>query len=306
MNFTLVKPEMLGLLFVIPLLILIHFVSLKMRKKNVVKFANFDAMSKIKGIDFYSKNIVGLIISILIVLLLVLAASGLGVQKGLTSSAFSFVIAIDNSQSMGANDLVPTRLAVAKELSQNFVSNSPKGTNMDIVSFSGAAVNEQDLTSDKDLLNRGIQNIELSSIGGTDVYSVIALATGLLNKEENKAIILLSDGQINTGNISEAISLAVGNKIIINTLAIGTQKGGETTYGFSKLDEGSLKSLAFSTQGKYFDVTNRDELEGAFKEISGMKFKNVIIDLSSYLLMIAIALFAIEFILINTRFRAIP
>jgi len=306
MGIVVVKPEMLSLLFVIPLLILIHFVSLRLRSKSVVKFANFEAISKIKGVDFYSKNIVILILSILTVIFLVLAASGLGMQKGLTSSSFSFVIAIDNSQSMSANDFLPTRLDAAKELSEEFVSSLPAGTEMAIVSFSGAAFTEQEMTSDKDLLNSGISNIDLSSVGGTDVYSVVALAAGLLSKKENKAMIFLSDGQINAGNLSDAISFAIENKMIVNSMGIGTVAGGETAYGFSKLDENTLKSLSFGTQGKYFNATNRAELESAFKELYGIKLKNIVTDLSSYLLMIALALFAIEFILINTRLIALP
>jgi hypothetical protein len=34
-----------------------HFVFLKTRKRIALKFANFEAISRINGIDFFSKNI---------------------------------------------------------------------------------------------------------------------------------------------------------------------------------------------------------------------------------------------------------
>ena len=51
------NPSYLFLLFFIPLIILFHFVGLSRKRKNALKFANFEAISKIKGIDLYSKNI---------------------------------------------------------------------------------------------------------------------------------------------------------------------------------------------------------------------------------------------------------
>src|SRR6056297_992390 len=131
-----VRPEFLLFLLAIPLIVLIHFYSLKTSKKKAMKFANFEAIGRVKGIDLFSKNIVILIISLLIVLFIGLAVSGITLHYRAESSSFSFVIAIDSSSSMEADDFSPNRLEVAKSTAINFIEKSPISTRIGIISFS--------------------------------------------------------------------------------------------------------------------------------------------------------------------------
>ena len=57
-EFTFLHPKFLFFLFAIPILFVIHFLSLTNRKKVALKFANFNAIARIQGIDFFSKNLV--------------------------------------------------------------------------------------------------------------------------------------------------------------------------------------------------------------------------------------------------------
>ena len=45
------KPIFLFYLLFIPFLILAHIISLRLRRKKALRFANFDAIDKIRGID---------------------------------------------------------------------------------------------------------------------------------------------------------------------------------------------------------------------------------------------------------------
>jgi Ca-activated chloride channel family protein len=299
MNISFTHPIYLLFLFGIPLLIFFHFFGLKNLRGRSLKFANFEAIARVKGIDLYSKNIFLLIFDILFIVLLVLALSGLTVHREIEASSFSFVLAIDNSESMSAIDILPNRLEAAKETAIKFIDSLPFESYVAILSFSGDSKVEQALTTNKQEIKYAIENIEISDIKGTDIFEAVSNSIKLLSREKNKAIILLSDGQINIGGVIEAIDYAKFNGVLIHTMSIGSVEGGETSYGFSKLDEDSLKSLAYNTEGKYFNVNNKEELSNSFSQLSGVTKKLGSIDLSPYLIIILILLFIVKQFLIS-------
>lgn len=292
------NPLYLSFLFAILVLIFLHFYGLKNMKGRALKFANFEAIARIKGIDLYSKNILLLIFNILFVILLVFALSGLTLHKEVYSSSFSFIIAIDNSGSMSASDISPNRLSAAKEIATNFVDSLPYESYVGIISFSGETINEKGITKNKQEIKQTIENIELSSVGGTDIFEPVSNAVKLFGGEKNKALILLSDGQINTGSVNEAADYAKFNEMIVHTIGVGTVGGGNASYGLSKLDENSLKSLAYNSGGEYLNAENKEEIASSFNQLVGVTRKLGSIDLSSYLISSAIVLFVVkEFLL---------
>ena len=299
-------PDYLLLLFIIPVLIFIHFLAINLKRSQALKFANFDAIARIKGVDLYSKNITVLIFNIFIVFLIVFSVAGMILKTEGSLSPFSFVIAIDSSQSMEANDIKPSRLEAAKEESLAFINLVPLGTRIGVVSFSGNAQIVQTITSDKNLVNTAIKSIIVQSTGGTDITEAVITSANLLEGEEKKAIILLSDGQLNVGDLEDAINYAKKYSAFVHTIAIGTTIGGETSYGLSKLDEDSLKSIAYNTQGIFSSVEDKEDLMRAFREIADVKLGEVSVNLSDYLLFASLFLVVFVYILNNTRFRVFP
>jgi len=302
MIFTFSHPMYLFLLLIIPLIFIIHFYSLGNRKRVALKFANFDAIARIKGIDFFSKNITILFLSLFIVLLITFAISGFTVHVFKEASSFSFVIAIDSSQSMEADDMLPSRLEVSKQTAIDFINTAPIGGKIGIVSFAGGSYIDQDLSTDKEEIKTSIDGIILSTFGGTDLYEAIITSSNLLQNEKNKAIILLSDGQINVGTVEDAVDYANKNNIIVHTIAIGTKEGGITGYGISKLDEDSLKALSYNTGGEHFNAEDKKILSQSFLDVLKLTRKSVSIDFTNYLLIFALAIFIFKFFLINTRY----
>lgn len=299
MYITFEKIYYLYFLFSIPLFILFHFYNLNKPKKNSLKFANFEAIARIKGIDLYSKDLKKLFLNIIIISLLTLSLSGLNIHKEMNASDFSFIIAIDASQSMSATDLNPTRLETAKKSAIEFIKTLPPESKVGVVSFIGNTYIEEDLTKNKQELIDSIQKIEIHNFGGTDIFEAISISSYMLKGEENKAIILLSDGQLNVGNTEDIIELANKNSIVIHTLGIGTVEGGNTAYGLSTLDEKILKSIAYNTKGEYFKITNKESLESSFKEIAPLTRKMGKINLSIFLGFVAIIIFFIKETLIR-------
>lgn len=292
-------PRYLFFLFGIPIFIFIHFYSLRNIKGNSVRFANFEAIARIRGIDIYSKNIFGLIFNVLMFTLLVLALSGLTINKEVKSSSFSYVIAIDSSDSMSAKDISPNRISAAKETAIDFIDSLPFNSKVAVISFSGDSKIVQELTNNKDLLKNSIQNIEISDIKGTDVNEVILNSLSILRKEENRALILLSDGQINAGDIGESIDYAKENNLIVHCFGIGSFEGGEASFGMSKLDESTLKSLSYNTNGKYFSINSGDGLKKSFEEVIVITKKLGEIRIYPYLIIGFLILFIVKEFLVS-------
>ncbi len=301
-----VQPLYLFFLFLIPIVIFLHVVTLKLAKSRALRFANFEAIGRIKGIDFFSRNLVILILNVLIIFMVAMGLSGLKVHTEIDASLHSFVVAIDNSRSMEANDLEPNRLEAAKSAALGFVDAAPIATKFGVISFSGNAFIEHDLTDKKILARNAIQEIILSDIGGTDLAEAMITSANLLNSEDSKAVILVSDGQINVGEVDLIIEYANENDVLIHSIAIGTEEGGQTSYGLSKLDEDFLKALAHNTGGSYFRASNVAELDQSFTDAIALTNKRVGIEVGDYLLMGALVLFVLSYFLMNTRFRRIP
>ncbi len=293
-------------LLAIPVVLFFHFLALSNKKKKALGFANFDAIAKITGVDFFSKNIIILVINIFMIAGIIFALSGLHLHTTAESSSFSYVIAIDSSQSMEADDLNPSRIEAAKDQAVEFIDSAPFGFKAGVVSFSGGTRIEQDLTDRKDELKNAVSKIQISSTGGTDIYEAVLTSVNLLKYEGSKAIILISDGQINVGNVDEAIDYANLNDAIVHTIGIGTESGGSTTYGFSKIDEDNLKGLAYNTGGNYTHVSSENDLQRSFSSIFKITRKKVSVDMMDYLLIFVLILLVLEFFLSNTKYINLP
>ncbi|MDP3881944.1 MAG: VWA domain-containing protein [Nanoarchaeota archaeon] len=277
-----------------------------MRKKRAMKFVNFDAVARIKGIEIYSKNITSLVMTLCILILLIFSIAGPTLEYEASTSSVAFIVAIDNSRSMEAQDFPPNRLEAAKKSAILFSSSLPAGTSMGVISFSGNSVIEQAVTRDRLLIERAISSLEFSSIGGTDTIEAVRVGTDMLNKYPKKAVVIISDGQLNVGTIEQAIDYAKEREVIVHTIAVGTKGGGQTSYGLSQVDEDSLRSLAYNTGGSFFFVSEERELSLSLRKIAEVKPGIVAMSLINYLLLISIILLFIKYALVNARLMEFP
>jgi hypothetical protein len=90
------------------------------------------------------------------------------------------IFLVDNSASMQANDLAPSRLARAKETIAEQVEQMDSSDVAMIISFANAARPEQSFTSNKQLLLEALERIQLTS-QPTALDDALVLAAGLAN-----------------------------------------------------------------------------------------------------------------------------
>jgi len=307
MEFLFLYPRFLLLLLLFPFFVFVYFFSLIYNKKKAMVFGNFAAMERFYDIEFFSKNFLALYINLIILVLLVFSLAGTSVSFEADSSSFSFVVAVDTSESMSATDVAPNRLDAAVSEARNFVDLLPIGVKVGVIGFSGDALVYQELDSSKLKAKMAISELVFGEVQGTNVYNAIVSANVLFGDEQMKSIVLISDGQLNVGDAPKIIRYMNRNNLMVNVIAVGTEEGGVTSFDtVSKADEEFLKSLAFNSGGQFFRVDDVNEMAASFGVLVDETFKEVTIDLTFYSLLIAIVLFSILWVLHNLRFKTVP
>lgn len=200
------------------------------------------------------------------------------------SEGIDIVLIIDISQSMQIQDFQPNRLEAAKDVARDFVAGRFQDR-IGLVVFSGDAYSRSPLTTDYELLNSYIDDINFDLIEnrGTAIGSALAVGTNRLTESDSKSkvMILLSDGDNTAGNIDPitAAKLAAAYDIKIYTIAIGkegkvpfgTDFFGNTRYVENTLDETNLREIAQIGNGNFYRVSDKQALETVFNEIDQLE-----------------------------------
>ncbi len=317
MYLTFARPVYLWFLLTVPILVVIHFITLGHIRRRALKFANFEAIARITGGGegyrptkgaVSNKNLALLFIRLVVLISLIFAISDTNLWYTGASSDSDFVIALDASASMLADDIAPNRLEASKEAGIFFIDSLESRAHVGVVSFAGISVVEQKPTIELDFARKAIENIGVSSTGGTDLGNAIVTASNLFFGERDKSIILLTDGQSNVGAGPErGLDYAVKNGITIYTIGVGTEEGG-SFLGLqlkSRLDEETLKFIAFNSGGEYFKAESKEKLFEAYNKIATSDDRKLSLNMTWPLITIALILLFMEWIFINTRYTAI-
>ncbi len=318
MNIAFQNPSYLWLLFSLPVLVITHFMLFKHIKKKAMKFANFEAMSRVIGLTFTTKNMSILYLRLCIIFFLIFAAAGTTLWYRGKTNANDIILVIDASASMTATDFEPNRLEAAKKVAIEFVDSLDARTEIGLVTFAGVAFIEQMPTANLNLVKQKIDGIQIMASGGTDLSSAMITSTNMLLKSrKGKAVILLTDGSNTAGSfvdnvVERGAYYAKRNQVIVYTIGIGSDS---VLAGYlpkelgipSFFDEANLKTIANITEGKYYRAENIEDLRQAYSDI-GMKAHEsyISLDLSFIFMVLALLLVFIEWGLINTKFRALP
>ncbi|MBN2368510.1 VWA domain-containing protein [Candidatus Woesearchaeota archaeon] len=310
-------PMSLLLFLVVPVLIVLHYYFFEHNKKRAMKFANFSAMKRVTGTHLITKNTGQLVIRVIVISLFTLGTAHPVMWYEGKSSTTDYVLAIDTSASMVAEDVLPDRLTVAKQAAASFIDNLEAQTEIGLISFSGVSYIKSPLTTGYGDLKDKLSMIEIQLSGGTDIGSALITATNLLaSSKKSKSVILITDGSDTSGvfvedSVQTAVEYVADSHVVVHTIAIGTGIGKagyveDLPLGVS-LDLDSLRYIADRTGGMFYEVKSTAEIASAFSQIENHSEEApVSVDLYPYLMAFAIVLLLVEWGLLNTKFRAIP
>jgi len=212
------------------------------------------------------------------------APKWIGEPISLPSSGRDLLIAVDISGSMDTEDMVlnntqVNRLSVVKQVVGDFVIRR-ESDRLGLVLFGSQAYLQAPLTFDRNTVNTLLQEAQLGFAGEkTAIGDAIGLAVKRLRlrPESSRVLILLTDGANTSGEVSplKAAELAKQEHIKIYTVGVGASEmtvpglfgsnfGARRINPSVDLDEGTLKTIAESTGGRYFRARNPEELNNIY------------------------------------------
>jgi Ca-activated chloride channel family protein len=285
-------PIYLYLLVLIPILALIRFVSYRNQKKKLRKFGDIQLLKELMpDVSRFRPSVkFWILLGALVLLIIMLARPQLGTKINHEKRVgIETIIAMDISNSMRAEDIVPSRLDRSKMMVENLVDHF-SNDKIGLIVFAGDAFVQLPITSDHVSAKMFLSSIDPSLIAtqGTDIAKAIDMATHSFTQEEGigKAIVVITDGEDHEGGAVESAKAAKDNGMRVYVLGVGSVNGapipipGSGDYMkdntgntvMSALNEDMCKQVAQAGGGAYIHVENnsaaQDQLDNELDKLA--------------------------------------
>ncbi|MGZ4291288.1 MAG: VWA domain-containing protein [Gaiellaceae bacterium] len=287
---TFASPYLLALLLVVPAVAFLAWWLERRRARYAVAYTNLDLLASVVQRRRPWRSLIPLVL-----FLLALTAASAAIARPratvqVTAERATVVLLVDVSGSMRANDVKPTRLLAAARAMSLFSSKLPPKVRVGLISFSSGPNVLVPPTTDRALLQEGIDLLEPE--GGTAIgdglgvaVQVVKAAVGndVKKTKEGKipgAIILLSDGAQTRGTLTplQGADRAKRAGIRVFTVALGTNHGtlgGGFGGGFFpgggrfvvRPDPVTLAAIARDTDGESFRAKSAEKVESIYKKL---------------------------------------
>ena len=269
---------------------LIFFMVWGMRKKQqlTLKFCGNPLLTKLvhPGVEKWHRSKTIFVVLAILFLILALTRPRWGYQwEDLHQRGVDVIVALDVSSSMLAEDIKPNRLERAKRKISDLLD-MMEGDRIGLVAFAGTSFVQCPLTLDYGAARLFLSAIDtqLIPVQGTALGNAIKTSVKAFRSQEkkSKALILITDGEDQTGKALSAAKLAGDQGVKIYTIGIGGEIGAPLPNssgagGFrknqqgevilSKLDETTLQQIALETGGSYVrSVTGDIDLNTIYKD----------------------------------------
>ena len=273
-------PIFLWLLCILPVLILIRLIGWRRRHAKLKKLGDPELLKQLMpGISKYRPSVkFCLLLSALALLIVMLARPQMGSKISHDKrQGIETIICLDISNSMLAEDVVPSRLDKSKMLVENLVDNFTNDK-IGLIVFAGDAFVQLPITSDYVSAKMFLQNITpgLIQTQGTNIADAIDLASKSFTQQNNvgRAIVVITDGENHEPGATEAAAAAKKKGINVFILGIGNTTGAPIPMGdggylkdhsgntvMTALNENMCKELAQAGSGQYIHVDNTSDAE---------------------------------------------
>ncbi len=273
-------PTYLWLLMVVPILALVRLVVWRQRKSKLRKFGDPELLRRLMpDASAYRPTVkFWLLMAALALLIVTLARPQMGSKVSHEKrNGIEIIIAMDISNSMKAEDVVPSRLDKSKLMVENLVDHFTTDK-VGLVVFAGDAFVQLPITSDYVSAKMFLQNITPSLINtqGTDIAKALTVSMRSFTQQDKmgKAIVLITDGEDHEGGALEAAKAAAKKGINVFILGVGDPKGAPIPTGnggymtdntgrtvLSALNENMCREVAQAGKGMYIHVDNTSDAQ---------------------------------------------
>lgn len=289
------RPEMLYLLLLIPIIIAAYMLSDYFRKRSLKRFAEPQMLRFLMPLQSVTRPWMKLLVFIFAYTALTVAIAN--PQTGsrmeeVKREGIDIFIALDVSNSMLAEDILPNRLERSKQAINRLIDKLT-GDRIGIIVFAGKSYIQLPVTTDYSAARLFLSTINTDIVPsqGTAIAEAIQMAVSSFDvSERNKAIIIISDGEDHEEDAVNAAKQAAETGIFVYTIGMGLADGtpipiynqfGKQT-GFrkdnnnntiiTKLNESLMQQIAAAGMGTYVRASNiRSGLETIFNEINSIE-----------------------------------
>jgi Ca-activated chloride channel family protein len=289
--------EYLYAIILLPILLILFWWALKMRKRGLSRFGNPVLLQKLTLYASRYKRSIKFTVTFVAfgLLILGLANPQIGTKmEEVKREGVDIIIALDVSNSMKAEDIKPNRLESAKQEISRMLDKF-QNDRIGLIVFAGDSYLQLPLTMDYSAARLILSTVDVDvvPIPGTAIGSAIKLAmkSFAAGEKKHKVIIIISDGENHEDDAIAAAKEANAEGVIVHTIGMGSPEGvpipayqNSTQQGYkkdsdgntvvTKLDEQGMRQLAEAGGGMYIRATTQqDELDAVFKEIQTMEKK---------------------------------
>ena len=242
-------------------------------------------------------------------------------------------MAVDVSESMAALDFrqggkVVNRLEAVKSVINTFIAKR-SADRIGMVVFGTHAYTQVPLTRDYNTISAILERLKIGAAGkNTAIGDAIGIALKRLEdiKSKSNVIILLTDGQSNTGELTPEVAaeIAAQKGVKIYTIGVGSKGkapflikhpllGERYVYQQVNMDQDTLMLISQKTKGMYFRAADTQGLQKIYDTIDRMEKTEVKVktfaeyrELYIYFLIPAFLILILRIVLANTRFLKVP
>ena len=273
-------PDYLYWLIVIPVLVIIYILFRLGQKRRFERFAKIGMRKElVPGYSTRRSNFKFIIFLLMIacgILALANLQSGSKMEE-VKREGIDLYLAVDVSNSMNAEDIVPSRLERSKQAINKLIADM-KGDRIGVIVFADKAFVQLPITTDYSAAKMFLSTINTSLVAsqGTAIAEAINLALKSFPDEaHSRAIVIISDGEDHENDAAvKAAQEAAKQGVRIYTIGMGladgapipeyNQYGHQTGYRkdrngntiITRLDEQMLQKIAEAGNGIYVRASN--------------------------------------------------
>jgi Ca-activated chloride channel family protein len=213
---------------------------------------------------------------------LAIAVAGPVASLPVPRASGTVILAMDVSNSMGAKDVAPDRLAAAQRAARSFIAAQPGSISIGVVAFEQGALITNRPRGGHAEAEAAIGRLRVSggtSLGSAIIASLSAISGKAVNVRRDgtipaigywpsATIVIFSDGQDEGAArvTTAAIAAAERAGVRVDTVGVGTTAGTTVDVDgyhlFTALELGTLTSISRATRGTYYPASSASELDG--------------------------------------------
>jgi len=280
------EPTVLLGLALLPVAMLAYLAMQRRRRREAVAFASPALIGGLLTARPGWRRHLPVVLLLLAAAAMILALARPQRSVAAPQRAATVVLVNDVSGSMRANDVAPDRLTAAVESAKVLLDKTPDNFRLGLVTFADYAEQLVAPTTDRGAVTGALER--MIADGGTAMGD--GLARGLqtaqtpVPTQDGKGtrklpaiIVLLSDGK-NTLGVNDPLDIAEQARrarIAIYAIALGTDAGEvvqRDAFGFTQRipvppDKETLRQIASTTGGRFFEAVSADDAEDIYSRI---------------------------------------